>query len=472
MTACPTGIAHTYLAAEALQQAAQARGLTLKVETNGAAGVNDELTDDEIQAAECVIVAVDRSIRWRGSLASGWSMPRRGMPCATRTDCWKRPFPGKAPVYRGGHAFRTSDWKELGREYYGHLMSGISHMLPFVVAGGVMLALSLLLQHLFGRSDITTMMTNVSNAAFRMMYPRAGCVHRLQHCGPPRLYARPDGRLPGTARHNHRPPVGLDLQRVLGGHCRGLCCRSGCAASELPVPPHSAGAGSHQNRAAGPAVESAVCRCPDGHGHQSAARAFNAWLSIQLDGMQGGSRLVLGTLLGGMMATDYGGPINKAAYVSGTLALVDQQYDLMAAVMAGGMIPPLGIGLACLLFPTRFTSTERCSAPQTLLMGATFVTEGALPFALRDRCGSSLACIAGSALAGFITILLGCGCPAPHGGLFFAAGHGKPAGLSDCAGCRHSDHGPAAGHAEKAAEALIFALLFVFFSSIIQIVFA
>lgn len=116
---------------------------------------------------------------------------------------------------------------------------------------------------------------------------------------------------------------------------------------------------------------------------------FNAWLSIQLDGMQGGSRLVLGTLLGGMMATDYGGPINKAAYVSGTLALVDQQYDLMAAVMAGGMIPPLGIGLACLLFPTRFTSTERCSAPQTLLMGATFVTEGRCRLHCAIRCGSA-----------------------------------------------------------------------------------
>ena len=144
---------------------------------------------------------------------------------------------------------------------------------------------------------------------------------------------------------------------------------------------------------------------------------FNAWLSIQLDGMQGGSRLVLGTLLGGMMATDYGGPINKAAYVSGTLALVDQQYDLMAA------------GLACLLFPTRFTSTERCSAPQTLLMGATFVTEGALPFALRDPLRVSLACIAGSALAGFITILLGCGCPAPHGGLFLLPVMENPPGF-------------------------------------------
>lgn len=156
---------------------------------------------------------------------------------------------------------------------------------------------------------------------------------------------------------------------------------------------------------------------------------FNRWMSLALAKLQGGSRLVLGAVLGALMATDYGGPINKAAYVTGTLAVTNSQYDLMAAVMAGGMIPPLGLALACLLFPTRFTSTERCSAPQTLLMGATFVTEGALPFALRDPLRVSLACIAGSALAGFITILLGCGCPAPHGGLFLLPVMENPPGF-------------------------------------------
>ena len=291
MTACPTGIAHTYLAAEALQQAAQARGLTLKVETNGAAGVNDELTDDEIQAAECVIVAVDRSIPLARFVGKRLVYASAGDAVRDADRLLEKAVSGKAPVYRGGHAFRTSDWKELGREYYGHLMSGISHMLPFVVAGGVMLALSLLLQHLFGPQRHHHHDDERRQCCVQDDVPRAGCVHRLQHCGPPRLYARPDGRLPGTARHNHRPPVGLDLQRVLGGHCRGLCCRSGCAASELPVPPHSAGAGSHQNRAAGPAVESAVCRCPDGHGHQSAARAFQC-LAFHPAGWDAGSAAV------------------------------------------------------------------------------------------------------------------------------------------------------------------------------------
>lgn len=274
VTACPTGIAHTYLAAEALQQAAQARGLTLKVETNGAAGVNDELTDDEIQAAECVIVAVDRSIPLARFVGKRLVYASAGDAVRDADRLLEKAVSGKAPVYRGGHAFRTSDWKELGREYYGHLMSGISHMLPFVVAGGVMLALSLLLQHLFGRSDITTMMTNVGNAAFRMMYPVLAAFITYSIADRPGFMPGLMGGYLAQLGTTTAPPVGLDLQRVLGGHCRGLCCRSGCAASELPVPPHSAGAGSHQNRAAGPAVESAVCRCPDGHGHQSAARAF------------------------------------------------------------------------------------------------------------------------------------------------------------------------------------------------------
>ena len=429
VTACPTGIAHTYLAAEALQQAAQARGLTLKVETNGAAGVNDELTDDEIQAAECVIVAVDRSIPLARFVGKRLVYASAGDAVRDADRLLEKAVSGKAPVYRGGHAFRTSDWKELGREYYGHLMSGISHMLPFVVAGGVMLALSLLLQHLFGRSNITTMMTNVGNAAFRMMYPVLAAFIAYSIADRPGFMPGLMGGYLAQLGTTTAPRLGWISSgfwgAIVAGFAAGLAVRLlnylfrripqelDHIKTGLLVPLLSLlFVGALMVMAINP---------PLGR--------FNAWLSIQLDGMQGGSRLVLGTLLGGMMATDYGGPINKAAYVSGTLALVDQQYDLMAAVMAGGMIPPLGIGLACLLFPTRFTSTERCSAPQTLLMGATFVTEGALPFALRDPLRVSLACIAGSALAGFITILLGCGCPAPHGGLFLLPVMENPPGF-------------------------------------------
>ena len=429
VTACPTGIAHTYLAAEALQQAAQTRGLTIKVETNGAGGVGNELTEDEIQAADCIIVAVDRSISLARFVGKRLVYTSAGEAVRNADALLEKAVSGKAPIYRGGHAFRTNDWKELGREYYGHLMSGISHMLPFVVAGGVMLALSLLLQHLFGRSDITAMMTNVGNAAFRMMYPVLAAFIAYSIADRPGFMPGLMGGYLAQLGTTTAPRLGWISSgfwgAIVAGFAAGLAVRLlnylfrripqelDHIKTGLLVPLLSLlFVGALMVMAINP---------PLGQ--------FNAWLSIQLKGMQGGSRLVLGTLLGGMMATDYGGPINKAAYVSGTLALVDQQYDLMAAVMAGGMIPPLGIGLACLLFPTRFTSTERCSAPQTLLMGATFVTEGALPFALRDPLRVSLACIAGSALAGFMTILLGCGCPAPHGGLFLLPVMENPTGF-------------------------------------------
>lgn len=429
VTACPTGIAHTYLAAEALQQAAQARGLTLKVETNGAAGVNDELTEDEIQAAECVIVAVDRSIPLARFVGKRLVYSSAGDAVRDADRLLEKAVSGKAPVYRGGHAFRTSDWKELGREYYGHLMSGISHMLPFVVAGGIVTAFSILLQHTGAPSKWIMLMTNVGKSSFAMMYPVLAAFIAYSIADRP-------GFMPGLMG-GYLAQMGTTTATQLSWISSGFwgTIIAGFAAGLVVqllnhlfrrVPPEL----DHIKTGLLVPLLSLlfigvlmllVINPPLGH--------FNRWMSIKLSTMQGGSRLVLGTLLGGMMATDYGGPINKAAYVSGTLALVDQQYDLMAAVMAGGMIPPLGIGLACLLFPTRFTSTERCSAPQTLLMGATFVTEGALPFALRDPLRVSLACIAGSALAGFITILLGCGCPAPHGGLFLLPVMENPLGF-------------------------------------------
>lgn len=335
VTACPTGIAHTYLAAEALQRAAQTRGFSIKVETNGADGVGDALTEEDIRAADCIIVAADRAVSMARFVGKRLVYASAGDAVRDADALLEKAVSGKAPIYHGGHAFRTSDLRELGREGYGHLMNGVSHMIPVVVAGGVITALSLLSQQLGLPASWTMMMKNVGSAAFVMMYP------------------------------------------VLAAF-----------------------------------IASSIGDRP----------AF-------MPGLLGGSRLLLGALLGGMMATDYGGPINKAAYVSGTLALVTLQYDLMAAVMAGGMVPPLGLALACMLFPTRFTASERRSVPQTAIMGLSFVTEGALPFALRDPLRVGPSCIAGSALAGFLAIFLGCGCPAPHGGLFLLPVMGNPLGF-------------------------------------------
>lgn len=408
----------------------QTRGLTIKVETNGAGGVGNELTEDEIQAADCIIVAVDRSISLARLLGKRLVYTSAGEAVRNADALLEMAVSGKASIYRGGHAFRTNDWKELGREYYGHLMSGISHMLPFVVAGGVMLALSLLLQHLGGPANWSTMMTNVGNAALSMMYPILSAFIAYSIADPARPDARPDGRLPGPDRHDNGHQTQLDPQRVLGG---GLI--AGFAAGLVVR-----------------LLNRLFRRIPQDLDHIKTGLLvpllsllfvgwlmlmvvnpplgrFNRWMSLALAKLQGGSRLVLGAVLGALMATDYGGPINKAAYVTGTLAVTNSQYDLMAAVMAGGMIPPLGLALACLLFPTRFTKAERRTVPQNLVMGASFVTEGALPFALRDPLRVVPSCMAGSALAGFLTVLFGCGCPAPHGGLFLLAVIGNPLGF-------------------------------------------
>lgn len=344
VTACPTGIAHTYLAAEALQQAAQTRGLTIKVETNGAGGVGNELTEDEIQAADCIIVAVDRSISLARFVGKRLVYTSAGEAVRNADALLEKAVSGKASIYRGGHAFRTNDWKELGREYYGHLMSGISHMLPFVVAGGVMLALSLLLQHLGGPANWSTMMTNVGNAALAMMYPILSAFIAYSIADRP-------GLMPG----------------LMGGY---LAQTGMTTATKLSWIPSGFWGGLIAGFAAGLVVRllnRLFRRIPQDLDHIKTGLLvpllsllfvgwlmlmvvnpplgrFNRWMSLALAKLQGGSRLVLGAVLGALMATDYGGPINKAAYVTGTLAMTNSQYDLMAAVMAGGMIPPAGAG--------------------------------------------------------------------------------------------------------------------------------
>ena len=388
-----------------------------------------ELTEDEIQAADCIIVAVDRSISLARFVGKRLVYTSAGEAVRNADALLEKAVSGKASIYRGGHAFRTNDWKELGREYYGHLMSGISHMLPFVVAGGVMLALSLLLQHLGGPANWSTMMTNVGNAALSMMYPILSAFIAYSIADRP-------GLMPG----------------LMGGY---LAQTGMTTATKLSWIPSGFWGGLIAGFAAGLVVRllnRLFRRIPQDLDHIKTGLLvpllsllfvgwlmlmvvnpplgrFNRWMSLALAKLQGGSRLVLGAVLGALMATDYGGPINKAAYVTGTLAVTNSQYDLMAAVMAGGMIPPLGLALACLLFPTRFTKAERRTVPQNLVMGASFVTEGALPFALRDPLRVVPSCMAGSALAGFLTVLFGCGCPAPHGGLFLLAVIGNPLGF-------------------------------------------
>lgn len=429
VTACPTGLAHTYLAAEALQQAARQRGISIKVETNGAAGVNQNLTEEEIAAADCIIVAADRTVSMARFVGKRLILVSAREGIRDADALLERAVRGDAPVYRGGAAMQANDWRELGREAYRHLMSGISHMLPFVVAGGVLIALALLLRQLGAPAYVATMFNNIGRASFVLVYPVLAAFIAYSIGGTPAFmpglmggYLAQLGTTTGSQDGWISSSfwgalvagfaAGL-LVRLLSGLARRLPAALENVKTGLFVPAGSLlGVG---------ALMVLLVNPPLGH--------FNEWLCALLGGMQGGSRLAMAALLGGLMATDYGGPINKAAYLTGTVALVNDQYDIMAAVMIGGMVPPIGVALACMFFPDRFDAAERRTAPQNLLMGASFVTEGALPFALRDPLRVGPACMLGSALAGMLSMLFGCGCPAPHGGLFLLAMIQNPLGF-------------------------------------------
>lgn len=455
VTACPTGIAHTYLAAEALQRAAQTRGFSIKVETNGADGVGDALTEEDIRAADCIIVAADRAVSMARFVGKRLVYASAGDAVRDADALLEKAVSGKAPIYHGGHAFRTSDLRELGREGYGHLMNGVSHMIPVVVAGGVITALSLLSQQLGLPASWTMMMKNVGAAAFVMMYPVLAAFIASSIGDRPAFMP---GLLGGYLAQMGTTTL-TNLSWISSGFWGALI--GGFAAGLIVL-----------------LLNRLLDRIPQELSHirtgllvptgsllfigwlmlmivNPPLGRFNRWMSLCLSKMQGGSRLLLGALLGGMMATDYGGPINKAAYVSGTLALVDLQYDLMAAVMAGGMVPPLGLALACMLFPTRFTASERRSVPPDCDHG-TFLRDGGCTALLPARpasCRPLLYCrqCAGRLFGHPPRLRL----PRPPWRIVSAARNGKSARLSGCAARRQPAGGTAARPAEKAAQTII-----------------
>ena len=270
VTACPTGIAHTYLAAEALQRAAQTRGFSIKVETNGADGVGDALTEEDIRAADCIIVAADRAVSMARFVGKRLVYASAGDAVRDADALLEKAVSGKAPIYHGGHAFRTSDLRELGREGYGHLMNGVSHMIPVVVAGGVITALSLLSQQLGLPASWTMMMKNVGSAAFVMMYPVLAAFIASSIGDRPAFMP---GLLGGYLAQMGTTTLTtqLDLKRLLGGTDRRLCRRFDRAAAEPSARPDTAGAEPHKDRAARPRMQSFVHRLADAYGRQSAA---------------------------------------------------------------------------------------------------------------------------------------------------------------------------------------------------------
>lgn len=436
VTACPTGIAHTYMAAEALEAKAQEMGIPIKVETNGADGAKNLLTADDIAGCECILVAADKAVeteRFAGK-------PVLKVPVSEALkepeQLLHRALSGTVPVFTGATdpppipvipevTSHRSAMTALGHKFYADLMNGIAHMIPFVTGGGILLALSYFLDGsnagaaAFGTGTVLAKVARtLGNTAFNMMYPvLAGYIAVAIGELPALLPGMMGGMLAYTGMTSASSESWVSSGfwgALLAGFVAGFLIRFlRRALTRFPSAVEQI-----KTTLIYPVISLAVIGLLMVFFVNPPLGSFNEWLYRCLDQMQGGSRIVLSAVLGAMMAVDFGGPINKAAYLFGTVTLMSGQQGFMAAVMVGGMVPPIGVALACTLFPQKFTSRERHTALSNYFLGASFITEGALPFVLRDPLRVIPSCMVGSGVAAAICAIFRCGIPAPHGGLF------------------------------------------------------
>lgn len=427
VTSCPTGIAHTYMAAEGLEKAAKAAGINIKIETRGSGGAKNVLTDKEIAEAGCIIVAADAQVpmdRFDGKKVIECQVSD-GINKAD--ELIKRAVAGDAPVYHAANAPAKQqagkDSGGIGHQIYTQLMNGVSHMLPFVVGGGILIAIAFLLDGLFvdmsalsveERSAFGTItpiaatFKEIGSAAFGLMLPvLAGFIAMAIGDRPALTVGFVGGVLAANGTSGF---LGALAAGFLAGYIikalRMVCEKLPEALEKLtPV-------------LIFPVVGVLVMGLSMNFIIEPVMGAINTALNNGLSSMGDSSRILLGIVLGGMMAIDMGGPFNKAAYVFGAGAIASGNYEIMAAVMIGGMTPPCAIALATLLFKNKFTKEERDAGPTNFIMGLAFITEGAIPFAASDPLHVLPACIIGSASAGALSMAFKCTLMAPHGGIF------------------------------------------------------
>lgn len=425
VTACPTGIAHTYMAAEALQEMAGKLGVAMKVETNGSGGVKNKLTAKEIEEAEGIIVAADKNVpveRFAGKpvifvkVADGINKPK---------ELIEEILSGKVPAYAGKGGSEAegeaADAKEsLGRQIYKHLMNGVSHMLPFVIGGGILIALAFMFDMEFAGTakfgsgtPLAAFFKNIGGLAFSMMMPiLAGYIAMSIGERPALMLGIVGGFLAASGGSGF---FGALFAGFLGGYLI-LALRK-----VLGVLPDSLEG--LKPILLYPVLGLLIMGVLMTYVINPPTAAFNQWLAGALASMSTTSKILLGFVLGGMMSIDFGGPLNKAAYVFGTASLAAADgsavsSEIMAAVMIGGMVPPIAIALSTLLFSDKFTAKERQSGLTNFIMGLSFITEGAIPFAASDPLRVIPTCALGSAMAGALSMAFGCSVPAPHGGVF------------------------------------------------------
>lgn len=436
VTACPTGIAHTYMAAEAIEKKAKELGYQVKVETRGSAGAKNVLTDDEIAKATGVIVACDTNVptdRFDG---------KKVIECQVSDginkteELVKRIAAGDAPVFKASGKKEASHSsiggkESIGHQIYKHLMNGVSHMLPFVVGGGILIAIAFLIDGFsvdlnslpadqranFGTiTQGAALFKGIGGTAFGFMLPILAGFIAMSIADRPGLAV---GFVGGSIAANGTSGfLGALVAGFVAGYIVNLLKK---IFSKLP----------ESLDGVKPVIlypllgifligviMQFVVEPPIG--------ALNTAINNGLNGLNGASAVVLGVLLGGMMAIDMGGPVNKAAYVFGTASIAAGNYNIMAAVMIGGMVPPLAIALATIFFKNKFTAEERKAGPTNFIMGLSFITEGAIPFAASDPLHVLPACAVGSAVAGGLSMAFGCTLMAPHGGIFVVPTIGNP----------------------------------------------
>ena len=436
VTACPTGIAHTYMAAEAIEKKAKELGYQVKVETRGSGGAKNVLTDDEIAKAAGVIVACDTNVptdRFDGKKVIECQVSD-GINKAE--ELVKRIAVGDAPVFKASGKKEASHSsvggkESVGHQIYKHLMNGVSHMLPFVVGGGILIAIAFLIDGFsvdlnslpadqranFGTiTQAAALFKGIGGTAFGFMLPILAGFIAMSIADRPGLAV---GFVGGSIAANGTSGfLGALVAGFVAGYIVLLLKK---VFSKLP----------ESLDGMKPVllypllgiflvgvIMQFVVEPPIG--------ALNTAINNGLNGLNGASAVVLGVLLGGMMSVDMGGPVNKAAYVFGTASIAAGNYNIMAAVMIGGMVPPIAIALATIFFKNKFTAEERKAGPTNFIMGLSFITEGAIPFAASDPLHVLPACAVGSAVAGGLSMAFGCTLMAPHGGIFVVPTIGNP----------------------------------------------
>ncbi len=425
VTGCPTGIAHTYMAASSLEKTAEKLGCSIKVETRGSGGTKNILTDSEIAEADCIIIAADTQVPMERFHGKKVIQTKVSDGINKAEQLITRAMSGEVPVYkgRGGQTEISESRESSGRQFYKHLMSGVSHMLPFVVGGGILIAIAFLIDGLsidinalssearanFGSiTPSAAMFKNIGGIAFGFMLPILAGFIAMSIADRPGLAL---GFVGGAIASNGASGfLGALVAGFVAGYTIVLLRK---LFSKLPASLEGI-----KPVLLYPLLGIFIIGIIMTYVVEPPIGVLNTLMNQALANMNGASKLLLGAVLGGMMSVDLGGPVNKAAYLFGTASIAAGNYDIMAAVMVGGMVPPCLVALSTILFKNKFTEEERKSGPTNFIMGLSFISEGAIPFAAADPLRVLPSCIIGSAIAGVLSMLFNCTLMAPHGGIF------------------------------------------------------